>query len=383
MDFVPVHFVRDDFSLSYFDGTPLYEYEKAVDADSQWGTANFNLWKEEVRSFLMSAAAFWIDKYHFDGLRMDAISNVIFWHGNKELGANTGAIDFVKRMNWNLSQKFHGVMLIAEDSSDYPNVTKSTLDGGLGFDYKWDLGWMNDTLKYMKLDPVYRQGDHNLLTFSMAYFYSENFILPFSHDEVVHSKGTIIDKIWGNNEQKFAQLKTLYTYMMIHPGKKLNFMGNELGEYKEWDEKVALGWNILKYPIHDSFHKFMIRLNEVYKTYLCMYEQDYGMDGFEWLVVDDRAQSVFAIERKGTDGSSLIAVMNFTGNKHEGYMVPVNQPGSYKEILNSDTDIYTGSNFVNKRAIKAKEGQTLNKEYYIPVNIAPFGSMIFEYKGSK
>ena len=255
--------------------------------------------------------------------------------------------------------------------------------GGLGFDYKWDLGWMNDTLKYMKLDPVYRQGDHNLLTFSMAYFYSENFILPFSHDEVVHSKGTIIDKIWGNNEQKFAQLKTLYTYMMIHPGKKLNFMGNELGEYKEWDEKVALGWNILKYPIHDSFHKFMIRLNEVYKTYPCMYEQDYGMDGFEWLVVDDRAQSVFAIERKGTDGSSLIAVMNFTGNKHEGYMVPVNQPGSYKEILNSDTDIYTGSNFVNKRAIKAKEGQTLNKEYYIPVNIAPFGSMIFEYKGSK
>ena len=160
-------------------------------------------------------------------------------------------------------------------------------------------------------------------------------------------------------------------------------MGNELGEYKEWDEKVALGWNILKYRIHDSFHKFTIRFNEVYKTYPCMHQQDYGLDGFEWLVVDDRAQSVVAIERKGTDGSSLIAVMNFTGNKHEGYMVPVNQPGSYKEILNSDTDIYTGSNFVNKRAIKAKEGQTLNKEYYIPVNIAPFGSMIFEYKGSK
>ena len=289
----------------------------------------------------------------------------------------------MKRMNNHMKGYYPGVMLIAEDSSDFNGVTKAPDIGGLGFDYKWDLGWMNDTLKYMKLDPVYRQGDHNLLTFSMAYFYSENFILPFSHDEVVHSKGTIIDKIWGNNEQKFAQLKTLYTYMMIHPGKKLNFMGNELGEYKEWDEKVALGWNILKYPIHDSFHKFMIRLNEVYKTYPCMYEQDYGMDGFEWLVVDDRAQSVFAIERKGTDGSSLIAVMNFTGNKHEGYMVPVNQPGSYKEILNSDTDIYTGSNFVNKRAIKAKEGQTLNKEYYIPVNIAPFGSMIFEYKGSK
>ena len=275
---------------------------------------------------------------------------------------------------------YPGVMLIAEDSSDFSGVTKSPDVGGLGFDYKWDLGWMNDTLKYMKLDPVYRKYDHNLLTFSMAYFYSENFILPFSHDEVVHSKGTIVDKIWGNNEQKFAQLKTLYTYMMIHPGKKLNFMGNELGEYKEWDEKVSLGWNILKYPIHDSFHKFMIKLNEIYVNHLCMYQQDYGFDGFEWLVVDDSNQSVFAIERKDTEGNSLIAVMNFTENKHIGYKIPVNKPGSYKEILNSDTDIYTGSNFVNKRAISAKKEKTLNKDYYIPVNIAPFASMIFEYK---
>ena len=179
MDFVPVHFVRDDFSLSYFDGTPLYEYEKACDADSQWGTANFNLWREEVRSFLMSAAAFWIDKYHVDGLRMDAISNIIHWHGNKDLGENEGALHFIKRMNYHLSEAYKGVMLIAEDSSDFANVTKATQDGGLGFDYKWDLGWMNDTLKYLEKDPIYRKWHHNNITFSMAYFYSERFIMEF------------------------------------------------------------------------------------------------------------------------------------------------------------------------------------------------------------
>ena len=214
MDFVPVHFVKDDFSLSYFDGTALYEYPRAHDADSQWGTANFDLWKEEVRSFLMSAASFWIDVYHVDGLRMDAISNAIFWHGNKQLGVNEGALDFIKRMNFMLNEKYQGkIMLIAEDSTDFPNVTKSTLEGGLGFDYKWDLGWMNDTLNYLKKDPVYRKWHHNNITFSMAYFYSERFLIEFSHDEVVHGKATIINKMWGTYEQKFAQLRTLYLYM--------------------------------------------------------------------------------------------------------------------------------------------------------------------------
>ena len=383
MDFVPAHFVKDGHGLYQFDGGFVYDYPDINRRYTEWDSVYFDVGREEVRSFLMSSVGFFAKYFHVDGIRFDAVSNLIYWKGNKEAGLNDGAVEFMRRMNNHMKGYFPGVMLIAEDSSDFNGVTKSPDVGGLGFDYKWDLGWMNDTLKYMKLDPVYRQSDHNLITFSMAYFYSENFILPFSHDEVVHSKGTIVDKIWGTHEQKFAQLKTLYTYMMIHPGKKLNFMGNELGEYKEWDEKVALGWNILKYPIHDSFHHFMIRLNEIYKNYQCMYEQDYGMDGFEWLVVDDRAQSVFAIERKGTDGSSLIAVMNFTANKHEGYKIPVNKPGSYKEILNSDTDIYSGSNYTNKRAIRAKKGQTLNKEYYIPVNIAPFGSMIFEYKAPK
>ena len=214
MDFVPVHFVKDNFALARFDGTPLYEYPNPDDANSEWGTANFDLWKEEVRSFLMSAANYWLDVYHFDGLRADAISNAIYWKGNKERGMNEGACNFMKRMNFTLKQEYKGkIMLIAEDSTDFPNVTKSTLDGGLGFDYKWDLGWMNDTLKYLKMDPIYRQYHHNDITFSMAYFYSEKFILPFSHDEVVHGKATIVDKMWGSYEDKFAQARALYTYM--------------------------------------------------------------------------------------------------------------------------------------------------------------------------
>ena len=257
MDFVPAHYVKDGHGLYKFDGGFVYDYPDINRRYTEWDSVYFDVGREEVRSFLMSSVGFLAEYFHIDGIRFDAVSNLIYWKGNKEAGVNDGALEFMKRMNNHMKGYYPGVMLIAEDSSDFNGVTKAPDIGGLGFDYKWDLGWMNDTLKYMKLDPVYRQGDHNLLTFSMAYFYSENFILPFSHDEVVHSKGTIIDKIWGNNEQKFAQLKTLYTYMMIHPGKKLNFMGNELGEYKEWDEKVALGWNILKYPIHDSFHKFM------------------------------------------------------------------------------------------------------------------------------
>ncbi len=383
MDFVPAHYVKDGHGLYKFDGGFVYDYPDINQRYTEWDSVYFDVGRDEVRSFLMSSVGFLAEYFHIDGIRFDAISNLIYWKGNKEAGINDGAHEFMKRMNNHMKGYYPNVMLIAEDSSDFPGVTKSPDVGGLGFDYKWDLGWMNDTLKYMKLNPVYRKYDHNLLTFSMAYFYGENFILPFSHDEVVHSKGTIIDKIWGNNEQKFAQLKTLYTYMMIHPGKKLNFMGNELGEYKEWDEKVSLGWNILTYPIHDSFHNFIIKLNEIYQKYPCMYQQDYGFDGFEWLVVDDSNQSVFAIERKDVKGNSLIAVMNFTENKHQGYMIPVNQSGNYKEILNSDTDIYTGGNFINKRVIKAKKGSVLNKEYYIPVNIAPFGSMIFEYRPAK
>ena len=383
MDFVPVHFVRDDFSLSYFDGTPLYEYEKANDADSQWGTANFNLWKEEVRSFLMSAAAFWIDKYHIDGLRMDAISNMIFWHGNKDLGTNDGAIHFMKRMNYLLNEKFKGVMLIAEDSSDYPNVTKSTLDGGLGFDYKWDLGWMNDTLKYLEKDPVYRKWHHNNITFSMAYFHSEKFMMEFSHDEVVHGKKTIVDKIWGSYEEKFSQLRTLYLYMFTHPGKKLNFMGNELAHFREWDETKECDWSLLTYPMHDAFHQYFAKLGELYTKTPGLYEKEYHHESFEWIDADNSGENLFSYKRVSEDKEYVI-ILNFSPNAYEKHTFGVGHKGTYTEMINTERDIYGGS-ISEVQKVKAVKSEHVcnNQPFTIEVDVPAFGGVLLEHKIAK
>lgn len=378
LDFVPVHFVRDDFSLSYFDGTPLYEYEKAKDADSQWGTANFNLWREEVRSFLMSAASFWIDKYHVDGLRMDAISNVIHWHGNKDLGENEGAIHFIKRMNFNLSKEYPGVMLIAEDSSDFPKVTASTLDGGLGFDYKWDLGWMNDTLKYLEKDPIYRKWHHNNITFSMAYFYSEKFIMEFSHDEVVHGKKTIVDKMWGSYEEKFAQLRTLYLYMFTHPGKKLNFMGNEIAHFREWDEEKECDWDLLKYPTHDAFQKYFARLGELYGKTPALYEKDYDWNSFEWIDADNADENLFVYMRKNED-RNYIVILNFSPNSYAAHPIGVQEKGTYTEILNTEQDIY-GGNIQELKKYKSAAKEYHRRPNSILVDIPSYGGVLLEHK---
>lgn len=381
MDFVPVHFVRDDFSLSYFDGTPLYEYEKACDADSQWGTANFNLWREEVRSFLMSAASFWIDKYHVDGLRMDAISNIIHWHGNKDLGENEGALHFIKRMNYHLSEKYKGVMLIAEDSSDFANVTKSTLDGGLGFDYKWDLGWMNDTLKYLEMDPVYRKWHHNTITFSMAYFYSERFMMEFSHDEVVHGKKTIVDKLWGSYEQKFSQLRTLYLYMFTHPGKKLNFMGNELAHFREWDEEKECDWDLLKYPMHDSFHAYFAKLGELYRKIPALYEAEYDWNSFQWIDADNADENLFSYIRKN-ENSYYIVILNFSPNVYKQHAFGVLEKGTYHEILNTEQDIWGGS-VTELKKVKAIEEECNHLPYRVEVDVPAFGGILLEMKKRK
>ena len=381
LDFVPVHFVRDDFSLSYFDGTPLYEYEKACDADSQWGTANFNLWREEVRSFLMSAAAFWIDKYHIDGLRMDAISNIIHWHGNKDLGTNEGALNFIKRMNYHLSEKYKGVMLIAEDSSDFPDVTKSTVDGGLGFDYKWDLGWMNDTLKYLEKDPIYRKWHHNNITFSMAYFYSERFMVEFSHDEVVHGKKTIVDKIWGTYEQKFAQLRTLYLYMFTHPGKKLNFMGNELAHFREWDETKQCDWDLLKYPMHDAFHKYFAKLGELYGKIPALYETEYDWLNFQWIDADNADENMFTYMRKN-DTSYYIVILNFSANEYKKHKFGVPEKGVYHEILNTEQDVWGGEvKELNK--VRSIPGEFNKQEQYVELDVPAFGGILLEFKKRK
>ena len=356
---------------------------------TSWDSVYFDLGKNEVRSFLLSSVEFFATYYHIDGFRFDAVSNLIYYEGNKNLGENIGAMEWMKRLNGHMSGYHPTVMMIAEDSTDYPGVTKPVGEHGLGFDYKWDLGWMNDTLKYFQEDPVYRQYDSRFITFSMAYFYSERFLLEFSHDEVVHGKATIINKMWGLHGDKLAQVKALYVYMMLHPGKKLNFMGNELAEYKEWDESKSLGWDILKYPDHDAFHHFAQKLNEIYLKYPALYEMDYDLKGFEWLVVDDHDQCVFAIERKDKAGNAIIAVMNFVGNAHEKYKVPVNIEGSYKEILNTDQAVYSGKNIINPRAIRSKKTKPnkktklLNKDHYIEVKLAPFSACIFEVKPKK
>ncbi|MBP3853290.1 MAG: alpha amylase C-terminal domain-containing protein, partial [Erysipelotrichaceae bacterium] len=381
---VPVHFVTDNYALASFDGTHLYEYEKDNDANSQWGTYNFDLWKEEVRSFLMSAANFWIDVYHFDGLRMDAISNAIFWHGNKVNGVNEGACDFMKRMNYLLNEEHQGkIMLIAEDSTDFPDVTKSTFDGGLGFDYKWDLGWMNDTLNYFKMDPIYRQWHHYDLTFSMAYFYSEKFIMTFSHDEVVHGKATIVDKMWGSYEDKFAQARALYTYMYAHPGKKLNFMGNEIGQLREWDETKSCDWFLLEYPMHDAFEHFIEDLGSIYNENDAFWKHDYDGQSFEWIDADNKEKNLYSFIRKG-EKKDFILLMNFSTNSydHQQFGVPV--MGVYKEILNSQWSKYNG-NYTDDtpQTCHAVRLPRNNRPYMIQVNVPSLGAVILEVEHTK
>ena len=377
MDFVPVHFVKDAYALSYFDGTPLYEYPKPEDANSEWGTSNFDLWKESVRSFLLSAANYWLREYHFDGLRMDAISNAIFWKGNKMMGENKGATDFIKRMNYTLNSEYEGkIMLIAEDSTDFPNVCKSTLDGGLGFDYKWDLGWMNDTLNYLKLDPIYRKWHQNDITFSMAYFYSERFILPLSHDEVVHGKATIVDKMWGTYDDKFAQARALYTYMFGHPGKKLNFMGNELGMLREWDEQKGCDWFLRKYPMHAAFEKFFQDM-----TGICT-ENDaffYGYDhsNFQWINPDDADHNMFSFMRKGSK-DVYVFIINFSTNPYR-LQFGVPYPGTYTELLNTQWEKY-GGRIPNDEIhnVRAFHLPLMHQPWRISLEVPALGALIYK-----
>ncbi len=378
MDMVPVHFVKDSFGLRLFDGEPLYEYRKYYDAESQWGTLNFDLWSEEVRSFLMSSAAFWCGVYHMDGIRIDAVSNLIYWAGNRDRGTNEGSIIFMKRMNYYLSREFPGLMLIAEDSSDYPKVTASTLDNGLGFDYKWDLGWMNDTLKYYAADPVYRRWEHRRITFSMAYFYSERFLMPLSHDENVHGKKTVIDRMWGTYEQKFSQVRNLYAYMYAHPGKKLNFMGNEIATIREFDETKELDWFLLDYPVHDAFHRYFRDLNKIYAAHPCLSKYDYENRGFRWIDADNSTQSVFSFYRED-EKEIIVCVLNMTPLSYENYAIGVPYKGTYKEILNSEKDIYSGCNMCNFKPVKSAECAVPRHGFSneISIRIAPFAAIWF------
>ena len=376
IDFAPVHFATDKWALAKYDGTYLYEYSDKWRI-SPWGSYQFDLGKDPVRSFLMSAMNYFVDYFHFDGVRVDAVSNIIYYNGDSSIGQNDGAVEFIKRLNAKMHIAHDSVMMIAEDSTAFAGTTKPTEQGGLGFDYKWDLGWMNDTLKYYSKDPVYKKWEHYNITFSMAYFYSDNFMLPLSHDEVVHGKGTIINKMWGDYQQKFMLIRNLYTYQFAHPGKKLNFMGNELASFDEWNENKSLPWNLKSYPIHDSVSRLVRDLNLIYRHEKAMYFEEHNPEHYRWLMVDNSNDSIYAFQRNVGD-DTLVFVFNMTTNFYESFAIPLMQMGTYEEIFNSDKDVYGGANQYNGLPIDSEPGSFEGLPAHFNIKLASFAACIFK-----
>ncbi len=374
IDFVPVHFAVDHYALTEYDGTKLYEHPTDDIGYNEWGSRNFIHSKGEVQSFLQSAANYWLSVYHFDGLRMDAIRNMIYWNGEESRGENLKAIDFLRSMNSGLKARHPSAILAAEDSSSYPKVTAPVFDGGLGFDYKWDLGWMHDTLEYFQSAPIYRTRDYHKLTFSMLYFYNEKFILPLSHDEVVHGKATIAQKMNGQYPEKFPQARALYMYMIAHPGKKLNFMGSEFAQLREWDCKRQQDWDMLKYPLHDSFREYIIELNRIYLKYNALH-YDYDPTNFAWEDCNSTERCVYAIRRKSAEGD-ILAVLNLSDWYQADYCVNIGSDLDVELLLDSDSQKYSGT---------TPEGKS-DYEYSgnsIRMNITPFSGMMFLIKKKK
>ena len=368
MDFVPVHFAVDSYGLKEFDGSCLYEYPNAAVGESEWGSCNFMHSRGEIRCFLQSAANYWLSEFHFDGLRMDAVSRLIYWQGDEARGVNGSTLEFLKTMNRGLKQRHPTAILIAEDSTSFPGVTKPVEYGGLGFDYKWDLGFMHDTLEYFQSAPEYRTRDYHKLTFSMMYFYNEKYLLEYCHDEVVHGKATILQKMNGDYETKFPQGRAMYLYMMVHPGKKLNFMGNEFGQLREWDERREQDWDMLKYPRHDAFHRYMIELNRIYMENEA-FHNDYDPDNFSWADCHQEERCIYAMLRRGLD-KQFLAVFNFSDKLQEGYEINLEMDGKVKIELNTDWQEYAGE--ARKKTVldkRQKKGKTLT------LDLAPFSGI--------
>ncbi len=377
MDFVPVHFATDSYGLVKFDGTPLYEFPHADTAYSEWGTMNFIHSRGEVQSFLQSAADYWLTEFHMDGIRMDAISRAIYWMGDPNRGVNDRAVDFLRRMNRGLHKRHPNAMLIAEDSTDFPKVTAPVEFGGLGFDYKWDMGFMNDTLRFFQTAPVYRPYDYHKLSFSMMYFYSDLFLLPFSHDEVVHGKATIIQKMWGDYEFKFPQAKAFYAYVYTHPGKKLNFMGNEFGQFREWDENREQDWDMLSYPLHDAFHQYYKKLSNLYLTEPALYDGEYNSSCFEWLEVDAADYVVYAYERRAA-GQSLLVAMNLSDQYWKDFQVGLPFLWELEELLNSDWQEYGGNTAHEDQNWSVADKPYKKRQHTLYVDLPPFTARIFK-----
>lgn len=379
LDFVPIHFALDDYGLAKFDGTAVYEFENKDVGYSEWGTCNFNHARGEVASFLQSCANYWLKEFHFDGLRMDAISRAIYWMGDSNRGVNDRAVKFIKGMNRGLHSMHPSAILIAEDSTDFLKVTAPVEYDGMGFDYKWDMGFMNDTLEYFKVPPFARPQHYYEIIFSMQYFYNELFMLAFSHDEVVHGKATIVQKMWGQYEDKFPQARALYAYFYTHPGKKLNFMGNEFAQLREWNENRQQDWEMLKYPLHDSFHRYYRRLCEIYMTYPALYDGEYNRDCFAWLEAHAKDFSTYVYERRAS-GQSVIVMLNFSDQYWSDFAFAYDRECELEELLNSDWQCYNGNTKKDDMAVCVEKEYFNGKPYRISTDIAPFSARIFLVK---
>ena len=379
LDWVPGHFCKDSHGLYRFDGSACYEYEDSSLGENEWGSANFNVTRNEVRSFLLSNLYFWIKEFHIDGIRMDAVSNMLYYRDG--LSENKHSVEFLQYINQSLHEEYPDVMLIAEDSSAWPLVTKYQEDGGLGFDFKWNMGWMNDTLKYMEQDPFFRKSHHGKLTFSFMYAFSENFILPLSHDEIVHGKNSILNKMPGYYENKLAHVKNLYSYQMAHPGKKLNFMGNEFVQGLEWRYYEQLEWQLLKNNKgSQDIQKYVKALNQMYLEEEALWHD--GQDGFEWIEHENINENMLIFLRKTPNMEDfIIAVFNFSGKDHEKYPlgVPV-EDGEYEVILDSNEKKFGGSYQGKKRKYKAIKKSWNYREQYIEIKIAKNSTIFLKHK---
>jgi 1,4-alpha-glucan branching enzyme len=388
MDWVPGHFPKDDYGLARFDGTALYEHEDPRRGEHpQWGTLIFNYGRNEVKSFLISNVIFWLEYFHADGFRVDAVTSMLYldyardeWLPNQYGGReNLEAADFLRKLNETVQLYYPGTLMIAEDSSQWPQLTAPVSAGGLGFTYKWNMGWMNDTLKYCSMDPYFRRWNHNLLTFSLTYAFSENFILPLSHDEVVHGKHSLLDKMPGDYQQKFAGLRSLYGYLTAHPGKKLTFMGGEFGQFIEWKYEDQLDWLLLNYESHQKMKDYVKALNHFYLSTPCLWEDDGGWDGFRWISPDDRDYSMLAFMRMShKPGEYIIAVINFTPVCRQDYRLGVPKADGFKEIFNTDEKAFGGSTAVNRKKILPEDVPCHGFDQSVTLKVPPFSAVFYK-----
>ena len=395
MDWVPAHFPKDQHGLGKFDGTSLYEHEDPRRGEHpHWGTYIYNYGRNEVKNFLVANALYWAEKYHIDGIRMDAVASMLYLDYGRSGGEylpniyggneNLEAIEFIKTVNAKMHELHKGVIMIAEESTAWPMMTHPIEEGGLGFDYKWNMGWMNDFLRYIKLDPLYRKYHHNDLTFSMVYAYSENFMLVLSHDEVVHEKGSMISKMPGGYEDKFSNLRVAYGYMMTHPGKKLLFMGQEIAQFSEFSEASEVDWSLFEFDAHVFMQKYVKELNKLYMSEKALYELDNNPDGFEWINCNNANASLLSYMRKGSKPEdTLVIICNFTPIAHKGYKLAVTGPGKWQEIFSSDNTKFGGEGRNNKTAKQAKKEECDGQEYCISINVPPLSVSVFKQKTTK